>query len=120
MSFGDALRGYAYPVHRRDKFVCQYCGLDGTKSFENWLCLSWDHLLPNGDPNRDNTEFIVTACLFCNAADNWYFRHAEKRGLSFIGLTREQLVAQRKPYVLTVRGGYREFWSEKVGDGSAG
>lgn len=25
-SFSDALRGYAYPVHRRDGFRCRYCG----------------------------------------------------------------------------------------------
>jgi hypothetical protein len=27
--FGDALRGYAHLVVKRDGFVCRYCGLDG-------------------------------------------------------------------------------------------
>ena len=30
MSFTDSLRGYGYPVHKRDRFLCQYCGLDGS------------------------------------------------------------------------------------------
>src|SRR5690349_15259172 len=92
MAFDDALRGYAFPVHQRDVFVCQYCGLDGTKSFDSWLSLSWDHLLPKGHPDRDNLEYIVTACFFCNVADNQYFRRAQERGLRFDGMTREALV----------------------------
>ncbi len=71
--FDDALRGYAYPIHRRDGFRCRYCGLDGTKSFASWLSLHWDHLLPKGHPHRDDPDFIVTACMFCNVADNRYF-----------------------------------------------
>jgi hypothetical protein len=85
--FGDALRGYAFPAHERDSFRCRYCGLDGRASFSNWLALSWDHLLPKGSRNRDNPDFIVTACMFCNTADNRYFEMAERRGLTLEGLT---------------------------------
>ena len=115
MAYSDALRGYAYAVLKRDGFKCCYCGLDGMTSFDRWLCLSWDHLLPKGHPERDNEDYIVAACLFCNVADNQYFRHAEKRGLVFDGLTREELVEQRRPYVMRTRDSYREFWEEKVG-----
>jgi hypothetical protein len=112
--FTDALRGYAFPVHKRDGFKCRYCGLDGTESFANWLTLSWDHLLPRGHPERDNLEFIVTACLFCNTADNRYFDLAEKRGLILDGLTPDELVAQRLAYVEATRKSYREFWDAQV------
>ncbi len=112
--FGDALRGYAFPVHRRDSFCCRYCGLDGRVSFSNWLSLSWDHLLPKGSPERDNPDFIVTACMFCNTADNRYFEMAERRGLTLEGLTPEELVSQRLPYVEATRQKYREFWNERV------
>ncbi|MDI6717363.1 MAG: hypothetical protein QME63_10555 [Actinomycetota bacterium] len=112
--FNDALRGYAFSVHQRDGFKCRYCGLDGTESFENWLSLSWDHLLPKGHPNRDNPDYIVTACMFCNTADNQYFKHAERRGLKIDGLTPEELVAQRLPYVQATRKVYHDFWVEKV------
>jgi hypothetical protein len=112
--FTDALRGYALAVHQRDKFKCRYCGLDGTASFANWLSLSLDHLLPKGHANRDNPDYTVTACLFCNTADNQYFAHAEKRGIRFDGLTPDELVAQRLPYVEKTRASYREFWEANV------
>src|SRR6266852_1853147 len=57
--FDDALRGYAYPIHKRDGFRCRYCGLDGTQTFASWLSLSWDHLLPKGDPRRDDPKSSV-------------------------------------------------------------
>ena len=115
--FTDALRGYAHPIHRRDDFRCRYCGLNGTSSFAAWLSLSWDHLLPTSDPRRNDPDYIVTACLFCNVADNRYFDLAEKRGLRFTGLTPDELVAQRLPYVEATRQSYRKFWDENVCQG---
>jgi 5-methylcytosine-specific restriction endonuclease McrA len=112
--FDDALRGYAYPIHHRDGFCCRYCGLDGTKSFASWLSLHWDHLLPKGHPHRDDPAFIVTACMFCNIADNRYFDLAEKRGLHFDGLSPDELVAQRLPYVEATRQQYKKFWTMNV------
>ena len=112
-SFTDALRGYAFKIHKRDGFRCQFCGLDGS-TWPNWLSLSRDHLLPKGHQLRDDDNFIVTACMFCNIADNQYFSHAEKRGLKFDGMTRQQLIEQRKPYVGQVRTDYKEFWLDNV------
>jgi len=80
----------------------------------SWLTLSWDHLLPKGHPQRDDPDYIVTACMFCNVADNQYFDLAAKRGLSLDGLTPEQLVAQRLPYVQATRQQYQEFWEVNV------
>jgi len=112
--FDDALRGYAFQVHQRDGFRCRYCGLDGTASLASWLSLSLDHLLPKGHPQRDDPDYTVTACLFCNTADNQYFAHAAKRGLRFDGLTPDQLVAQRLPYVEKTRAAYRQFWEQNI------
>jgi hypothetical protein len=84
------------------------------------LSLSWDHLLPNDYPSRDNLDYIVTACFFCNVADNQYFSKASERGISFNGKKREDLIAQRKPFVLKTREAYRSFWETNVCDkGSA-
>ena len=110
----DSLRGYAFEIHRRDGFRCVYCGVDGTTSFDTWLTLSWDHLLPKGHPQRDNSVYIVTACNFCNTADNRYFDLAMKRGLKFDGLTPDQLIEQPKPYVMATRQSYKEFWEEHI------
>jgi hypothetical protein len=118
--FGDSLRGYAFRVHQRDEFRCRYCALDGRASFASWLSLSWDHLLPKGDANRENEDFIVTACMFCNSADNHYFLNASKRGILFDGLTPDQLVDQRRPYVMKTRDAYYEFWLQYVGSTGGG
>lgn len=56
----------------------------------------------------------MTACLFCNTADNQYFAHAAKRGLRFDGLTPDQLVAQRLPYVEKTRATYHQFWEQNI------
>jgi hypothetical protein len=84
------------------------------KSFDTWLTLSCDHLLPKGHPKRENPQYMVTACNFCNTADNHYFEHAKERGLEFDGLTPDELVAQRLPYVQAVRQEYKTFWETKV------
>ena len=72
-----------------------------------------DHLLPKGNPLRYHDEYIVTACMFCNTADNHYFRHAKRRGLKFDAMTPRELVEQRRPYVEEVRA-YRQFWEGNV------
>lgn len=104
--FGDSLRGYAHEVLKRDKFVCRYCGLDG-KKWPNWLHLSWDHLTPKGHPQRNNPEFIVAACRFCNEAHNRDKWPVEEK-------SPDQLVDQKKPSVLAKRDEYKKFWEENV------
>jgi hypothetical protein len=47
--------------------------------------------------------------MFCNTADNRYFDQAAKRCLTFDGLTPEDLVSQRLPYVEATRKSYQEF-----------
>jgi hypothetical protein len=109
-----SLRGYGFPIHQRDNFKCQYCGADGTKSFDTWLTLSCDHLLPKGHSKRELDVYIVTACQFCNTADNHYFEWAEERSLKFDGLSPSELVAQKLSYVQKVREDYNKFWERKV------
>lgn len=114
ISYSDSLRGYGDRIFERDNFTCRYCGADGGKRFEVWLTLSVDHLLPVGHVNREDVDFKVTSCQFCNTADNLYFSKREKYGLVFDGKSPEQLVEQRKPYVQKVRDDYYTFWVEKV------
>jgi 5-methylcytosine-specific restriction endonuclease McrA len=104
--YTDSLRGYAYEVHQRDNFVCRYCGFDG-KQWPNWLCLSVDHLLPNGHPRRDERQYQVTACRFCNEAANRTQRPVD-------GKSPDQLVQEKKPDVLATREKYKRFWEEYV------
>ena len=107
MAFDDALRGYAHPVLQRDGFRCVYCGLDGAAALDNWLHLSWDHLLPRGHPDRDDQRYIVAACRFCNEVHN-------RTQFDVEGKTPEQIVAMKKEAVLARRADYKEFWEEEV------
>jgi len=102
----DSLRGYTHEILKRDGFVCRYCGLDG-KTWPYWLYLSRDHLLPEGDPKRDDPNFIVAACRFCNEVHNKTPRDVE-------GKTRDQLVEQKRPDVAARRDEYKRFWDEHV------
>lgn len=52
--------------------------------------------------------------MFCNVADNRYFDLAEKRGLRLDGLSPDELIAQRLPYVEATRQRYKEFWTTTV------
>ncbi len=114
MTYNDEPHGYTFDVHTRDNFKCRYCGADGAKSFDTWLTLTRNHLLPKGHPNRDNPDFIVTACRFCNDVANQYSDLAEKHGMKFDGMTPEELVAQWLPYVEETRRRRREVWERRV------
>jgi len=113
-AFTDSLRGYAFKTMQRDGFRCCYCGLDGRNSFQNWLQLTEEHLLPKGHPSRNDPDYIVCACNFCNTADNRYFDLLAKRGLALEGLSPEQLIAQRRPFVEATRAAYNDFWTSEV------
>ncbi|SRR6266478_9309302 len=55
-------------VFKRDKFICQYCGFDGT-AFRAWAFLEVDHFKPKRlDQSGDTHEFsnLVTSCCLCN------------------------------------------------------
>ena len=49
----------------------------------------------------------MAACRFCNEAHNRTIWDVE-------GKTPDQLVAQKKPYVLAKRDEYRRFWEQEV------
>ena len=106
VSYGDSLRGYSFDIHKRDAFVCVYCGLDG-KVWPNWLYLCTDHLLPQEHPKREDPEFKVTSCVFCNGLHN-------KTTFDVAGKSRAELIEQKRPLVLERRREYEHFWKEKV------
>ena len=105
--YDDSLRGYSYAVHQRDGWKCVYCGWDGSASFENWVFLSRDHLLPKGDPKREDPDYIVTACRFCNEV-----KQAPSKNV--VGKTKEEIIKQNKVHILERREEYRDFWEREV------
>jgi hypothetical protein len=112
-TYTDSLRGYAAAILKRDGYVCTYCGLDG-KVWPNWLYFSWDHLLPPGNPQRDNPDYIVACCTFCNTLHN-------RTKFAVEGKTPSQLIEQKRPLVMTRRSEYEVYWRAHVrpAEGSA-
>ena len=53
-------------ILERDRYRCQYCGLDGMASFENSLVMSVDFIHPRASRGKKDPENLVTACRPCN------------------------------------------------------
>jgi len=53
-------------VLERDRYRCQYCGLDGVSSFENSLVMTVDFVHPRAHKGKKNPENLITACRPCN------------------------------------------------------
>lgn len=103
--FTDSLRGYGRKIFERDKFICAYCGEDHS-SFKMWRFLTVDHLLPVGHPNREKSEWKVTACSFCNTAKNrTKYEITEKT-------TPQDLINMKKKEIKKTTDEYYEFWNE--------
>src|SRR5262249_19878423 len=53
-------------ILERDKYRCQYCGLDGLSSFENSLVMSVDFIVPRASKGKKDAHNLVAACRPCN------------------------------------------------------
>jgi hypothetical protein len=104
-TFEDSLRGYGHLTHVRSRFRCVYCGYDG-RSFPTWLQLAVDHVMPQQQGGADADENKVTVCQFCNAATS--------RMQFEPGLTREEIIAQKRQRVQQRQAEYFQFWLEHV------
>ena len=54
-------------ILERDRYRCQYCGLDGMANFENSLVMSVDFVLPRSQKGSKKPENLVASCRACNA-----------------------------------------------------
>ena len=87
LSHEDALK-----VYRRDHFKCQYCGLDGQHSFENWLILTVDHIHPHARGGGRHLENLVTSCQPCNLLKG-------KREYSSMESAKQHVLAKREEWM---------------------
>ena len=74
-------RGYGLDFMRRTgQTACAYCGLDFSSSYEAWLTMALDHVVPasvcnnNGFPSgwSEDGSNRVLACAACNGFRNRY------------------------------------------------
>lgn len=77
---GSSRRGYGRPVFAQCGFACAYCGSSMDRTYEVWLGLSVDHVIPTGCAKRLGypVEWVadvanqVTCCRACNEFLNPY------------------------------------------------
>jgi 5-methylcytosine-specific restriction endonuclease McrA len=83
----------------RDRFRCQYCGLDGAASFENGLMMTVDFVIPRALRGKKDPANLVAACRPCNLLKG------QHRFASF---------QEAKDYVLNRREEERHRWQEML------
>lgn len=89
----------ALHILERDQFRCQYCGLDGTASFENALVMSVDFVVPRARKGKKDPRNLVACCRPCNMI----------KGRRVYGSFEEA-----KAYVLARREELRKVWETKT------
>lgn len=86
-------------ILERDRYRCQYCGLDGLAAFENSLVMSVDFVVPRARKGKKEVSNLVTACRPCNLVKgNRVFKSFE----------------DAKSHVLKRRAELRKEWEEGV------
>lgn len=86
-------------ILERDRYRCQYCGLDGMESFENSLVMSVDFIVPRARGGKKDPRNLVAACRPCNLL----------KGRRAFGSLEEA-----KAHVLKRRGELRQDWEERI------
>ena len=82
---GNARREYGHWLVKRGQTSCAYCGTSLVDSYEHWLLLTVDHVIPVSDKDRkeghrlgipkswhESYSNIVLACSGCNGFRNRY------------------------------------------------
>lgn len=92
-------REEAMKIFRRDHFKCQYCGLDGLESFENWMVMTVDHIHAYAKGGSQRADNQVTACQPCNTIK---------------GVHDFPSLAEAKKYVQAKRAEWHEIFKEQA------
>jgi 5-methylcytosine-specific restriction endonuclease McrA len=83
----------------RDRFRCQYCGLDGIARFEDSLIMSVDFVIPRARKGKKDPRNLVAACRPCNLLKG---RHVFSN------------FEEAKAYILKRREELRKEWESKM------
>lgn len=98
---GTSLCGYGAVTLQRDKYICRYCGFDGS-SFDNWLQMSVDHVKPVSQGGGDGKDNLVACCKACNSFTS--------RMKIPNGMSNAKIIAMKKDHVTKRRNLFKEFW----------
>jgi 5-methylcytosine-specific restriction endonuclease McrA len=83
----------------RDRYRCQYCGLDGLASFDNALIMTVDFVHPRARRGKKDPANLVAACRPCNVL---------KGSRVFAGFD------EAKAYVLKRRADLHKVWEDRT------
>ena len=83
----------------RDRYRCQYCGLDGMSNFENSLVMSVDFIVPRARGGKKDPRNLVAACRPCNLI----------KGRRAFGS-----IEEAKAYVFRRREELKQQWEERM------
>jgi len=87
-------------ILKRDRYRCQYCGLDGSASFENALAMSVDFVIPRARKGKKDPSNLVACCRPCNMIK---------------GTRIYRSFDDAKEFVLKRRKELRQAWEETTG-----
>ena len=87
-------------ILERDRYTCQYCGLDGLRSFESSLIMTVDFVVPRSRKGKKDPNNLVTACRPCNVMKG--------HGRVFANFE------EAKEFVLKRRATLRKEWESRV------
>lgn len=103
---------------------CAYCGLDFTASYETWLAIALDHVVPRGFCERRRIKLAwsedasnkVLACAACNSFHNRYTPSAKwskPKSLDEFYDLRDAVFEERKKLISQKHEEERDFFRSK-------
>ena len=90
-------------ILKRDRFRCQYCGLDGMASFENSLIMSVDFVIPRARKGKNDPRNLVAACRPCNVIKGHHSFSNFEEAKNYIAERREKLRQEWEAGMATLR-----------------
>jgi len=91
-------------ILERDRYRCQYCGLDGMASFENSLVMSVDFVTPRARKGKKVPANLVAACRPCNLIKGKRVFAGLEEAKAYILRRREELHKQWESRMARLRG----------------
>ena len=128
---GNARQGYGHWLVEHGQTSCAYCGMSLVDSYQHWLLLTVDHVIPVSDSDRkhghrlgirrswhESYSNIVLACSGCNGFRNRYQIPLEERRESWEESEffefRDKVFQEKKDRVADARTSEISFYKEHV------
>ncbi len=112
-------------MRKTGQTTCAYCGVDFAASYETWLTMALDHVVPTsvcrdlGIPDQwaDDCANKVLACSACNSFCNRYApkdNPPKPTNFEEFSKLRDRVFAERRELIMESHQRERDFFDEKV------